>query len=72
MAGHIGEKIQNFEILAESTREPNGYLRYYWVRCSCGNVKRYRYDQIKKKGSCGDCEDYKRSLGSINGNAKEK
>ena len=69
---HIGEKFEDLTIIAESTRKPNGYLRYYWTRCKCGNIKRYRYDQIRKKGNCGDCADFSESLKEVrNGREKE-
>lgn len=62
---HIGECHKELTILTPSTKDPNGYLWYYWVRCSCGNVVRLRYDQIRKKGSCGLCEDYINSMVDI-------
>ena len=55
---HIGEKHGELEIIALSTKTPNGYLPYYWTRCSCGNIKRYRYDQARRVGNCGLCEDF--------------
>lgn len=72
---HINEKWNDLTIIAESTKPANGYLSYYWCRCSCGNVKRYRYDQARRVGNCGMCEDYKESgvlsvLGVLN-NGKE-
>lgn len=68
---HIGEKFDDLTILAEAQRKPNGYLRYYWVKCECGNIKRYRYDQLKKKGNCGDCADFSTSLKEVlNGGEK--
>lgn len=59
---HIGERHGQLTILTPSTKEPNGYLWYYWVQCSCGNVVRLRYDQIRKKDNCGHCEDYVNSM----------
>lgn len=58
---HIGEKFGELTIVAKSTKEPNGYLNYYWTRCSCGNYKRFRYDFVKKAGNCGMCKDFKES-----------
>lgn len=58
---HIGEKWGDLTIIARSMRPANGYLYYYWVRCSCGNIKRYRYDRIRSVGNCGMCEDFKKS-----------
>lgn len=58
---HIGEKHGNLTIIAKSGKNPNGYLYYYWTLCDCGNVKRYRYDQVRRVGNCGMCEDYKES-----------
>lgn len=55
---HIGEKHGELEIIALSTKQANGYLKYYWTRCSCGNLKRYRYDQARRIGNCGFCEDF--------------
>ena len=55
---HIGEKHGDLEIIARSTKESNGYLYYYWTRCKCGNIKRYRYDQARRVGNCGLCEDF--------------
>lgn len=66
---HIGEVHGNLIIVAKSTKPDNGYLSYYWTKCSCGNFKRYRYDAVKKKGSCGMCEDFKQS--NVEGNAFE-
>lgn len=58
----IGEKHGELTIIAPSaTMSANGYLPYYWVRCSCGNIKRYRYDQARKVGNCGFCDDFKES-----------
>ena len=57
----IGEKHDKLTIIARSIQPPNGYLYYYWTRCDCGNVKRYRYDQARRAGSCGFCEDFERS-----------
>lgn len=58
---HVGEVHDQITIIAPSTKEPNGYLYYYWCRCSCGNIKRYRYDQARRSGSCGLCEDFRSS-----------
>ena len=58
---HIGEKHGDIEIICRSTKEPNGYLTYYWCKCSCGNIKRYRYDQARRVGNCGLCEDFSES-----------
>lgn len=58
---HIGETHDQITIIARSIKEPNGYLYYYWVRCSCGNVKRLRYDQARRVGSCGLCGDFHNS-----------
>ena len=58
---YIGEKHKELEIIAISSKEPNGYLPYVWTRCSCGNIKRYRYDQARRKGNCGLCEDFRAS-----------
>lgn len=55
---HIGEKHGELTIIARSQKPSNGYLHYYWVRCACGNIKRYRYDQARRVGSCGLCEDF--------------
>jgi len=58
----IGERHGHLTIIARSlTKKQNGYLRYYWVRCDCGNIKRYRYDQIRRVGDCGMCEDFRES-----------
>lgn len=57
----IGEKHGELTIIARSSKPQQGYLPYYWVRCSCGNIKRYRYDQVRRKNDCGVCEDFKRS-----------
>ena len=58
---HIGEVHGELEIIATSINPPNGYLYYYWCRCSCGNIKRYRYDQARRAGSCGFCHDFTQS-----------
>ena len=58
---HIGEVHGDLTIIAKSTKESNGYLYYYWCKCACGNIKRYRYDQARRTGNCGLCEDYKES-----------
>ena len=55
---HIGERLGNLEVIARSVKPANGYLNYYWTRCDCGNIKRYRYDQARKNGNCGMCEDF--------------
>lgn len=54
----IGETHGELTIIARSIAEPNGYLYFYWCRCSCGNVKRYRYDRARKAERCGMCEDF--------------
>lgn len=54
----IGEKHNDLTIIAKSTKGAHGYLYHYWVKCSCGNIKRYRYDQIRRKENCGQCEDF--------------
>lgn len=58
---HLNEQHGDLTIVAPSTKEPNGYLYYYWCRCACGNVKRYRYNQARTKGNCGMCEDFRDS-----------
>lgn len=58
---HIGEKHDQLTIIALSNKSPNGYMKYYWTMCECGNYKRLRYDLVKKKGCCGMCEDFKES-----------
>lgn len=58
---NIGEKHGELTIIARSNKPANGYLFYYWTRCSCGNINRYRYDQARRKGSCGLCDDFKES-----------
>lgn len=55
---HIGEQQKDLTILCRSTKPNNGYLAYYWTLCKCGNIKRYRYDQARKNGNCGLCEDF--------------
>ena len=55
---NIGERHGNIEILTLSTKASNGYLNYYWCKCDCGNIKRYRYDQARRVGNCGMCEDF--------------
>ena len=57
----IGEVHDKLTIIAASTKEPNGYLNYYWCKCACGNIKRYRYDQARRVGNCGLCEDFTES-----------
>lgn len=66
----IGEKHGDLVIIARSNKEANGYLPYYWTRCSCGNIKRYRYDQARRVGNCGLCDDFRASMGEVlrNGN----
>ena len=58
---HKNERHNSLLIVARSTKPANGYLSYYWVKCDCGNIKRLRYDQIRKKCNCGMCEDFKAS-----------
>ena len=56
---HLNEVHGDLTIIAAAVHKgPNGYLGYYWVRCKCGNVKRYRYDQLRRVGNCGLCEDF--------------
>lgn len=55
---HINERCGHLTLISRSTRNPNGYLAYYWALCDCGNIKRYRYDQARKNGNCGACEDF--------------
>lgn len=55
---HNGERHGDLTILCPSTKPANGYLYYYWCRCECGNIKRYRYDQARRAGNCGLCEDF--------------
>ena len=62
---HLNEQHQDLTILARSPKKANGYLHYYWCKCSCGNYKRLRYDQIKKKGNCGLCEDFRLSFRGV-------
>lgn len=52
-----GEKHGSLTIICKATKESNGYLHYYWVRCECGYIKRLRYDQIRKGKACGLCDD---------------
>lgn len=54
----IGEVHGDLTIIARSAREPNGYLWFYYARCKCGNIKRLRYDALRKAGTCGNCEDF--------------
>lgn len=61
MDKRIGEQHGNFTVIARSTKEPNGYLKFYWARCKCGNIKRLRYDNIRKGVGCGLCEDFTES-----------
>lgn len=58
---HIGEIWGDLEILTLSVKPANGYLSYYWCKCKCGNIKRYRYDQVRRVGNCGMCEDFSES-----------
>lgn len=58
---HINEQQGDLTLVARSKKPSNGYLHYYWCKCACGNIKRYRYDQARKNGSCGQCEDFKAS-----------
>lgn len=58
---HINEEFKDIKLIALSTKPANGYLSYYWCRCKCGNIKRYRYDQARRVGNCGMCEDFKES-----------
>ena len=70
---HIGEQHGDLTIIARSAKEPNGYLSYYWTRCSCGNIKRYRYDQARRAGNCGLCEDFTASkVNEVLRNGKEQ
>lgn len=62
LAKRVGEVHDQLTIIAESTKEPNGYQKYYWCKCSCGNYLRARYDVLKKKGSCTLCDDFKASV----------
>lgn len=56
---HLGEQHGDLTVIAvAAAKGSNGYLSYYWVRCKCGNVKRYRYDQLRRVGNCGMCEDF--------------
>ena len=54
----IGKVFGNLTIISKSTKKQQGYLRYYWVQCKCGYVKRLRYDEIRKGKSCGLCDDF--------------
>lgn len=69
MDKHLNEQHGALRIIAKSTKGNNGYLAYYWTQCSCGNIKRYRYDQLRKAGCCGLCEDFRASgvKGAIKG-----
>lgn len=73
----IGEKHGDFTIIAKSTKPAQGYLNIYWVKCSCGNIKRLRYDYIRKQKGCGMCEDFRESntlesyLKELNGGKQE-
>lgn len=55
---HLNEVHGELTIIARSTKAPNGYLHYYWCKCSCGNIKRYRYNLVRTNKSCGMCEDF--------------
>ena len=55
---HLNERHGSLTIIARSNKPSNGYLAYYWCKCDCGNIKRFRYDQARKNGSCGLCEDF--------------
>lgn len=57
----IGEKNGALTIIAKSGKKKQGYLSYYYVRCSCGNIKRYRYDKVRQGKPCGMCQDFKSS-----------
>lgn len=54
----IGEQHGQLTIISRSAKPANGYLPYYWCKCQCGNIKRYRYDQARRVGNCGMCEDF--------------
>lgn len=71
---NIGEKHGSITILTRSIKPSNGYLHYYWCKCDCGNIKRYRYDQARRVGNCGMCNDFKESgvLSSLGVNEHEK
>lgn len=58
---HIGERHGDLTIIGPAAKGQQGYLFYYWVRCECGNINRYRYDQVRRKGNCGLCEDARAS-----------
>ena len=58
---HLGEVWGDLTLIALSKKPANGYLSYYWAKCSCGNIKRYRYDQARRVGNCGFCEDFQES-----------
>ena len=58
---HLGEKWGDLTLIARSVKPANGYLSYYWCKCECGNIKRYRYDQARRVGNCGMCDDFKES-----------
>lgn len=58
---HLGEKWGDLTLIARSSKPANGYLAYYWCKCECGNIKRYRYDQSRRVGNCGMCEDFAES-----------
>ena len=58
---HLGEQHAELTIIARSTKPVNGYLAYYWTKCSCGNIKRFRYDQVRRKVNCGCCDDFRES-----------
>ena len=58
---HVGEVHGDLTIIAGSDKPANGYLYYYWCKCKCGNLKRYRYDQARKNKACGLCDDFRAS-----------
>ena len=58
---HIGERHGSLTIIGAAAKPQQGYLFYYWTRCDCGNIKRYRYDQARRAGCCGLCEDARES-----------
>lgn len=57
----IGERHGDITIIARAQKPSNGYLHYYWTRCECGNIKRFRYDQARRVGNCGMCDDFRES-----------
>ena len=58
---HINEVHKDLTIIASSSKKANGYLHYYWCKCACGNLIRLRYDQARRKGDCGKCDDFRAS-----------